>query len=267
MFQVFFGMHFNPFIKDLDVKYRFETNDFTQAESRLTYLLNIKGIALLVGEPGCGKSFVLRSFVTGLNRNLFKTVYIPISTLTVLDFYRALASGLGQFPKNRKIDLFTQFQESIISYAEKNITPLIIIDEAQYISNSILNDLRIILNFEMDSKDHAILILSGQSPLVTQLNRQPHEALRQRIVLNYAFKGLAKDETKNYITNQLKRAGVAERISSEDALELIHSNSNGILRKINSLVNMALLSASRESLRTIDAEFIFKVINETEISY
>lgn len=200
-----------------------------------------------------------------MNKNLYKIVYIPISTLTVNDFYRALAAGLGQFPKNRKIQLFTQLQESIISYSEKNITPVIIIDEAQFISNSILNDLRIIFNFNMDSKNLAILILTGQPPLVTQLNRQPHEALRQRIILNYSFKGLSLDETKDYITSRLKLAGVSEPIFTKDALELLHSSSNGLTRKINSLVTMTLLSGAKAKLKTIDAEFIFQAISEIEL--
>ena len=259
-------MKFNPFVKDLDIKHSFKTNDFKQTHNRLEYLKQIKGIALITGEPGSGKSFALRSFVSNLNKNLYRNVYIPISTLTVKDFYRALASGLGQIPKHRKIDLFAQLQESIISYSEKNITPLIIIDEAQFLSNSIFNDLRIIFNFKMDSENPAILILSGQPPLVTQLNRQPHEALRQRIVMNYSFKGMAKDETKEYIYDRFRLAGLTDPLFTEDAIELIHSSSNGLIRKINSLINMTLLSAAKEKLKTIDSDFIFKAHNELELS-
>ena len=113
-----------------------------------------------------------------------------------MDFYRALCSGLGIIPSHKKVIMFKQIQESIYTYHQsKNITPVIIVDEAQFLKNSVLDDLRIIFNFEMDSKDYAILILSGQTPFITQLSRQPHEALRQRIVVNYYLKGLTKDET------------------------------------------------------------------------
>lgn len=266
MFKTYYGMKTNPFVKDIEVKHSFKTNDFVQTHNRLDYLKQVKGFALITGEPGSGKSFALRSFTSSLNKNLYKTIYIPISTLTVNDFYRALASGLGQYPKNRKVDLFAQLQQSIISYSEKNITPFIIIDEAQFISNSILNDLRIIFNFKMDSQNLAILILSGQPPLITQLNRQPHEALKQRIVLNYSFKGMSKSETKDYILDRFKLAGLLEPLFTEDAIELIHSSSNGLIRKVNSIINMTLLSAAKEKIQTIDSEFIFKAHNELELT-
>jgi len=91
--------------------------------------------------------------------------------------------------------MFKQIQESIYTYASKNITPVIIIDEVQFITNSILDDLRLIFNFDMDSKNYSILILCGQPKLVLQLSRQTHEALRQRIAVNYSFKGLSRSET------------------------------------------------------------------------
>ncbi len=93
--------------------------------------------------------------------------------------------------------MFKQIQESIYTYHHsKNITPVIIVDEAQFLTNSVLDDLRLIFNFEIDSKDYAILILSGQTPFINQISRQTHEALRQRIMVNYYLKGLTKDETK-----------------------------------------------------------------------
>ena len=95
-------------------------------------------------------------------------------------------------------------REAIYTYASKNITPVIIIDEVQFISNSILDDLRLILNFEMDSKNLCILILCGQPKLVIQLSRQPHEALRQRISINYTFSGLSRTETQEYIKSRFK---------------------------------------------------------------
>lgn len=266
MFQAFYGMTFNPFHKDIDVKHHFSSKDFEQVIHRLEYLKKVKGIALLTGEPGTGKSFTLRYFVHHLNPNLFKTIYLPLSTLTVMDFYRALALGLGHPPKFKKIDLFQQIQDAVLSYANRNITPVVIIDEAQFIKNSVLDDLRILLNFSMDSQNLAILILSGQPPLVTQLNRQNHEALRQRIVLNYSFHGIDKAEVKEYVTSRLKIAGVADPLFTEDALELTHSSTNGLVRKINSLLTMVLLLGSQKQVRTIDAELVFAAQQEIDLT-
>ncbi|WP_231968907.1 ATP-binding protein [Thermoanaerobacterium sp. RBIITD] len=158
----------------------------------------------MTNAPGSGKSYTLKCFVNSLNPNMYKVVYIPISTLTVMDFYRYLSDGLGLIPKHRKCDMFRQIQDVILSYHSKNITPVIIVDEAQFISNSILDDLRIIFNFDMDTKNYALLILSGQTQLIIQLNRQAHEALRQRIVLNYSFKGFKQRRNKRIYNIQIK---------------------------------------------------------------
>lgn len=165
MFKVFYGLTYDPFVKDVDIKLHFKSQDFIQALNRLEFLKNTRGFGVLTGEAGVGKSFLLRYFANSLNPNLFKCIYIPITTLTVMDFYRALCVGLGVVPSHKKVQMFRQIQESIYTYYHsKNVTPVIIVDEAQFLKNSILDDLRIIFNFEMDSKDYSVLILAGQSP-------------------------------------------------------------------------------------------------------
>lgn len=267
MFKAFYGLTADPFPKNQEVKHYFKSKNFKEALSRLNFLKKTKGFGLLTGEPGVGKSFLLKYFVTSLNSNLFKSVYIPISTLTVMDFYRALADSLGIQPAHKKIEMFKQIQESIYTYHHsKNITPIIIVDEAQFLKNSILDDLRLIFNFEMDSRDYAILILSGQIPFITQLNRQTHEALRQRIVVNYCIKGLTRDETKEYILSRLEIAGCHEPIFTENAFELLFSSTNGCLRRINALARMSLIEGANQKLKSIDNDLVFQVQNELDIS-
>ena len=247
MYKAFYGLSSDPFSKDTKAGDCFKSADFSQALSRLEFLKNTLGFGLLTGEPGVGKSFLLRYFVDSLNPNLYKCVYIPISTLTVMEFYRALCSGLGVMPCFKKVDMFRQIQESIYTYKNsKNITPVIIVDEAQFVKNQVLDDLRIIFNFDMDSKDYSILILSGQLPFITQLSRQTHEALRQRIIVNYCLKGLTRDETKEYVISRLKLAGCFEPIFTDSALELLFSGTNGALRPLNSLARMCLISGAND---------------------
>ena len=266
MFKSFYGLTSDPFLKSIETKEHFKSKDFNEALSRLEFLKNAKGFGLITGEPGVGKSFLLRYFVNSLNPNLFKPVYIPISTLTVMDFYRALCSGLGIIPSHKKVIMFKQIQESIYTYHQsKNITPVIIVDEAQFLKNSVLDDLRIIFNFEMDSKDYAILILSGQTPFITQISRQPHEALRQRIVVNYYLKGLTKDETNEYVKSRLESCGCYEPIFTDSAYELLYSSSNGSIRTLNSLVRMCLISVANKKLKSIDSEVVFMAQNELNI--
>lgn len=267
MFKAFYGLSFDPFEKDLDVKYFFKSKSFSEALNRLEFLKSTNGFGLITGEPGAGKSSLLRYFVNSLNPNLYKSVYIPLSTLTVMDFYRALCDGLGIIPAFKKVNMFKQLQECIYSYYNnRRITPVIIIDEAQFLKNSVLDDLRIIFNFEMDSKSYAILILSGQTPFITQLQRQPHEALRQRIVVNYCLKGFTKDETKDYIDSRLKIAGSTEPIFTDDAYELMYSSTSGLIRPLNSLARMCLISGANQKLRSINSEVVFQAQTELNIT-
>jgi general secretion pathway protein A len=98
MFKAFWGMEFNPFDKGISEKNYFKSIDFTQSTARLEHLKTTKGIGLFTGYAGTGKTFVLRCFASTLNPNLYKVVYIPLSTVTVIEFYRSLCFGLGIEP-------------------------------------------------------------------------------------------------------------------------------------------------------------------------
>ena len=263
----FYGLTEEPFPKDVEIDNCFESQDFKEALNRLEFLKETKGFALISGDPGVGKSFLIRYFADSLNSNLYKAIYIPISTLTVMDFYRAICDGLEVNPDHKKVNMFKQIQEAIYNYHEnKNITPVIIIDEAQFLKNSVLDDLRILFNFDMDSKNYAILILSGQIPFITQLNRQPHEALRQRITVNYCLKGLTRKETEDYIQSRLKVSGCSKPIFEDNAYELLFSSTNGYIRPLNSLARMSLISAANDEEETIDSERVYQVQQELNIT-
>jgi type II secretory pathway predicted ATPase ExeA len=195
----------NPFAKDIQAEHVYVSRDYQQFSSRMEYFKQVKGFALVYGEPGSGKTTSLRSFTAKLNPQLFKVVYLPLSSVTVMDFYRHLAVGLGLQPRFRKVDIFHQVQEFVVNaHYQKNMTTFIIIDEAQFMANAILNDLRLLFNFQMDSKNYAMVLLVGQLPVLSQLSLQINEALRQRIAISYGFKGLAKDEINLYLTSLLR---------------------------------------------------------------
>jgi len=265
MFKAFYGLTFNPFDKNIDTKHSFQSSDFKESMGRLEYLKDIKGFGLFTGSSGTGKTYLLRYFTESLNPNLFKVIYLPITTLTVMDFYRALALGLGIIPAFKKIDLFKQIQETIITYSSKNITPTIILDEAQYLKNSILDDLKILFNFNMDSKNHSILILTGQPMLNSILQRQAHEALRQRIVMNYMLSGLKREEIEGYVLAKLKSAGCSSTIFTEDALELISSISGGSSRVINQIVTNSLMIGFQKRLMSINSEIVYSAQCEVDL--
>lgn len=266
MYKIFYSLSKDPFTKELEPAEAFKYSDFVQALNRLEFLKSARGFGLITGEPGSGKTFVLNCFLNSLNPSLYKSVYIPISTVTVNEFYAALCDGLGIIPAQKKVKMFTQLQETISTYYNsKHVTPVIVIDEAQFLKNAILDDLRIIFNFGMDTKNYATIILCGQTQFINQLSRQPLEAVRQRIVVNYTMKGLAKSESIDFINHRLKMAGRTEPLFTEDALELLFSNSNGCLRNLNALARMSLICGSNQKVQTINSEIVYQAQTELAI--
>lgn len=267
MYKSYWAMEFNPFVKDNKIKDEcFESIDFKNAKARLEHLIKIKGMGLFTGSSGTGKTYTLRNFANKLNPSLYKIVYIHLSTITVLEFYKALAYGLDLVPPNKKIDIFRDIQDRIISLSkDKKITPVIIVDEAQYLKTAVLNDLKLLFNFDMDSKNYAVLILSGQPVLNNILSKQVHEALKQRIVINYNFEGISKLEVKEYINSRLKLAGVYTEIFKSNAIEAINGCCNGSTRKLNAIVDKCLLIGSLNKANFIDTDIVMSAQNEIEL--
>ena len=180
-----FGLEFNPFIK-LSRDILIETANYDEVKARLDYLTVTKGMGLITGDPGCGKTTIIRNWVKSLNQSAYKIIYLPLSTLTVMESYRQLAQSFNLEPRYKKYENFNMIQEAIRRLSiEKKITPVIIFDEANYISNAFLNDLKILFNFDMDSKDLTVVLLVGQPTIINTLKLKTNDAVRQRIITSY----------------------------------------------------------------------------------
>jgi type II secretory pathway predicted ATPase ExeA len=260
-----YGLEFNPFIKN-SKEIMVDTGECREAVFRLNYLLGTKGFGVLTGDAGQGKTTVLRNWVAGLNPSLCKAVYIGLSTLTVMEFYRHLAAELGLAPAYRKSDNFRLIQGEVNRLAlEKKKTPVIILDEANYLGAGILNDLKIIFNFEMDSRDRAVVVLAGQPQLNNTLRLAVHEPLRQRVVMNYHLEGLGKEEGGRYIAAKLKGAGCAGAVFDEGAIQAILNAANGAPRVIDKLCNASMVIGNSKNAGIIDADCIMQAVNDGEL--
>lgn len=260
-----FGLEFNPFLKN-SKEILVETAQYKEALFRLSYLARTKGFGLLTGGPGRGKTTALRSWAASLNPSLYKVVYSCLSTLTVTDFYRSLTESLGGQPSFRKPDNFRSIQEEIRRLSlEKKKTPVIIIDEANYINNGVLGDLKLLFNFEMDSRDRAVVLLCGLGQLNNTLRLSVHEPLRQRLVMNFHMEGMTKEEGRSYIREKLKGAGCSHAIFDDAALEAILNASDGTPRMVNRLCTASLLCAEAENLNLVDADTVMQAINDCEL--
>lgn len=262
MYKAFYSLSKDPFSKENGGL--FPSKSCLEAKARLDYLRKTRGMGLLVGEPGAGKTFVLRSFTRELNSSLYRIVYFPLSTVTVMDFYRGLVEALGEEPRFRKVDLFRQLQQRTLSlYRDKKITPVFVMDEMHLAAPKMLTDLGLLFNFQMDSFNPFVLVLCGLPSLLQRLEVVHAQPLNQRIIMRYVMEPLEKEEIRKYIEHSLEAAGASVPIFSEEALEAVASLSHGWPRVINNLCINALLIGAQAKKEMIDAETVRLAAGET----
>lgn len=263
MYNAYYGLNANPFDKhSLKEKDAFISNDHKEALSRLNYLKDIRGIGVFTARPGMGKSFALRCFAKNLNPNLYHVEYLCLSTISVSEFYKQLCFTFGLDATGGKATMFKAIQERIYYlYKEKKRPFILAIDEAQYLSSSILKDLKMIMNHGYDALNCFTLILCGEPHLNHTLEMAIHEALRQRITVHYNYQGLDDSEVSSYIRHKLNLAGAAPTIISEAAISAVHSHSQGNPRIIDNLMTNALTLGSQMERPQIDDEVILASVN------
>lgn len=263
MFKNYYKMSYNPFTKQIKLSDVYMSKDYNQVHSRLNFLKQHGGIGLITSEPGYGKTFTIRTWMENQNINNLKFVYICLTTVTNREFFHQLCFCLGVEPTYRKTTLFRDIKCAISNYCDnKKMRVVIVIDEAHHLPPSILKDLQMITNFNMDSKDKLALVLVGHSVLNSILNRQPYESLRQRLVLNYSLEGLSENVAQEYVPSLLKSVGADKDIFDRSAITCAYDYSGGSIRRFNQIITNALIIGTQKRSRNIDTEIIRKAASE-----
>lgn len=268
MYASYYGMCTNPFIKSENIKYKFESNDFRQTIDRLNYLKEIKGICLITGNTGFGKTFTIRYFISSLNKDLYKVIYISAtSDMTVFDFYKLISNSLDlDVGACYRTDIYINIQNEIKRLVKKDrVQPIVIIDDAHLLRNEIFNCLKVFYDFDMDSTDYVSLVISGETTLKDKLMKQTYENLKQRIIVNYTFDGFSREEVIEYIKSRLKIADSNEEIYTNDALNALYSCSKSSPRRLNSLVINSLILGFQNKLNKIDSSIIMLSKKELDL--
>lgn len=261
-------MSCNPFLKEEEIIAPFESNDYKELISRFKYLTEIKGIGVFTGSPGLGKTFSIRSYVSSLNPDLYKVVYISaIKDMTVFDFFKEVGASLNvDLGACYKTDLYNNIQKEIIHLVEQERRlPIIIIDDCQNLSRDILHQLKVLYEYEMDSKDYITLILVGKPEFRSELSKNIYDYLKQRIIVNYKLSGLSREEVKQYIKTRFQLANVDHEVFSEDALNALYSCSKSSPRRLNTLILNCLLLGHQNKKTTIDSEIVMYAKGEMDI--
>ena len=237
MYRVFYGLKKSVFSKEINTQNLFIHDSLKELQGRLDYMKKYRGLMLVTGGPGTGKTTALRYFVDQINHDHFMPVYIPLSTVAIGDFYKQLNDKLNGEHLSTKSLLFKSIQERILHYSvQLNKVPVIMIDEAHLLKNDNFYELQIISNFNMDSLDPALFILIAQSHLNDRLNRTILEAFNQRINMKFSLNPLSLKESQMYIQHHLKIAGASDNLFNDNAYKALFNLTGGVIRKIGHLV-------------------------------
>jgi type II secretory pathway predicted ATPase ExeA len=263
--RAFFGFKSIPFAKDLDGDRVFCPERFEHALSRLRYLADRRGIGLLTGAPGTGKSTLLRAFLQSLGKTAFSCAYLAHTTCAARELYRQIAHAFQIQPAFRKADLMLQIQERLHKLATvQKIAPVLVIDEAHLLPASFLDELRLLTSFDADARDLLTLLLTGHPQLESNLRLAVNEALAQRIILRLRLQPLLPAEVGPYLAFRLELAGRTATLFLPDATEALARASRGIPRLIDRLAEHALLDALANRKKEIDLETINHAIEEVD---
>jgi general secretion pathway protein A len=246
MYESFFRLHHAPFNLTPDPNLIVLTDAHAEALSNLEYgIARQKGLILLIGVPGAGKTIVIR---TALQRQSpqVKWVYLNNPTLTRSEFLELLAARFDlSADAGRSKAAFLRELESLVRKRRScGEATVLIVDEAQSLSFELLEEIRLLANIEEPEQKLLTIVLAGQPSLAERLEDPALLQLKQRIELRYELRSLTPVETAAYLIFRIERAGgVAANLFTRDAVEAIHTESGGVPRTISVLADNALLSA------------------------
>jgi len=261
----FYDFKHMPFVRDIPIEYLYKGNDADELIDRLKYAADRQLFAVVTGDSGTGKSTILRRFAGELKGSSYKPLYIADSKLTPRSFYKELLNQLGLeanfYRENAKSQLHREIQKLKDVYG---ITPLVIADEAHLMDRVMLEEVRFLLNCDMDSTSPITLILAGQSELWESLRFKSSEAIRQRIDVKCDINKLDRRQTSEYISSHMVYAGRETEIFLDAAVDDIYKFSGGVCRLINKCCTCCLMYGA-QNRKTIIDDRTAKLVIECEL--
>ena len=258
MYAEFYGLKELPFALTPDPRFIYFTPSHTEVMANLHYGIESgKGLVVVTGEVGTGKTTILRWMMQRLDRTVL-VAYVFNPRLSVAEFYQHVATLLDVQKWETKSELLLELGKALESRHSRGLRTVLIIDEAQGLSPHVLEEIRLLSNFESDTAKQLQIVLTGQPELRDVLNNPDLRQLKQRVALRCVIKPLPNvEETDRYITSRLLVAG-AERtdVFSPAAVDYIFRCSEGIPRNINNLCDNALLAGYAAGETTIGRSII-----------
>jgi len=265
MYQEFYGFTERPFSETADPDFLYLSPKHREGLAHLEYsILDGKGFTVLCGDVGTGKTTLCKAIIERLSSDKILFVHILYSRLTFQEFLLELTDQLGLSIKRReKWDLLKSMKKHLMDLHKQNKKVVVILDEAQDVEPSVLEEIRLFSNIEAEKEKLIQIILVGQPQLMDILKRPDMIQIRQRISGYYYLKPLTLEETKEYISYRLSRVQDKPSVRfTSDAVALIYKATKGVPRMINLLCDFSIMEAFVDEVWTINSEHVKRAVAE-----
>jgi type II secretory pathway predicted ATPase ExeA len=267
MFTQLYGLQTTPFTRTLNTGDILATASVKELHARLALTVRERGIALVTGEVGSGKSTAVRAFLAALDPNRHTLLHLTLPMTSPSALYRQMLMALNQpipFGATAQATTLRAVLADLIQTHRK--TPVVVIDEAHLLGQHLIDPLRTLISAQLDSQSLAALILIGQPELRRTLLLSTHAAFAQRITHRCHMEPLPLEATLAYIQHHLKVAGLKDGapLFSDDALKRIADWAQGIPRRINQICTAALIAGAVAKTKVIDDTPVRQAINDLE---
>lgn len=268
MYKEFFGLRANPFNVNPDPRYLFLTRHTEEALACLTYgIQSRKGFVLLTGEVGTGKTTLINKLMEWLRLQQVATAFVFNSRLDVPQFLDYMMTDFGiPCESESKSQILQRLYNWLLDRYRAGETATLIVDEAQNLSDEVLEEIRMLTNLETFTEKLLQIVLVGQPELEVKLKQPQLRQLRQRLTLRAKTHPLELEETRAYVQQRLRIAGATgPAIFEPAAVTAVHSASRGIPRVINLVCEHCLVSAFVDQKKTVSVEIVEQVARDFDL--
>ena len=265
-YRKYWGLKIAPFENVPDPRFYFPAPKHEEGLYRLIYGVEArKGAVMLTGEVGCGKTMLSRQLVQRLSEKKYDIALLANPSVDSSEFLGEVVYQFGLPSEGTKLERMHRLNDHLLANMKEQKETLIIVDEAQAIHDDVLfEELRMLLNFQLNDRNLLTLILLGQPELNVRIRVFPQ--LVQRIGIRFHLSAFNLQETTSYVEFRLKTAGAEKQpIFTPAAMELIFNHSGGIPRNINTLADLCLLSGFLEQSSPIEGSLVTRVIEDLRL--
>jgi general secretion pathway protein A len=271
MYKKFFGLTRNPFGISPDPYFLFATARHNEALASIVHgVMRRKGFMVITGEVGTGKTLMVRCLLEFLRTRDVASANIFNPRLSPSELLRYILGDLGlRVASQDKGALLLELSSYLIARQRRNLTTVLIVDEAQNMETELLEEIRLLTNLETAQEKLLQIVLVGQTELDQKMDSPQLRQLKQRITLRCQLEPLQESETTAYILQRLQRAGANSKapiIFPESTLSAVYSYSRGVPRLINTICENALIAAYAEQSHAVRREVIDEIARDLRLN-